>query len=192
MTKEDFPEEHQALILTTHQAADKVGRSAAWVKQHATDLGGRLINGAYRFPAEITIDRVKERITLKTRLASPSVIKEQVEGENAAKVFELLDQGISTREIIKQLRLPPRVVAAFAEAWIEAGKFDDKELAIIHGRRDPDPSTVESSTNPPSTPQGIEFIAPTLPIDEVPERAPRRSKDAIIAEALAELKKDRE
>lgn len=147
-------EELKRTGLTTHQAADKVGRSVAWVKSHATDLGGVVTRNGYRFPAEISLERVSEKITLRTRMTSPSVVKEERDGQNARKVFELLDKGVPTREIVKQTSLPAKRVLDIAKEWIACGLFDQNELAIVHDRRRPAPPSL------PGTPGTMVVFSP--------------------------------
>src|SRR5271167_835578 len=68
--------------LTTFQAAQRLGVSQSWIKLHVDDLGGRLTRKGYRFPPEITLERVTEKVTIRASTKTANTFaKEDREGE---------------------------------------------------------------------------------------------------------------
>lgn len=153
--------------LTTHQAAKRLNRSIAWVKLHADELGGVLTRRGYRFPTDITIERVtaangaiKETLTL----TSAHTRARQEDVAVTRRVFALLDQGIPTRLIIQQVDVTPERLRALAQEWIRCGQFDENQLAIVHGQKEaPRPGTV-------TPPAQVPIDLPKIELPEIPKR----------------------
>lgn len=121
--------------LTTMEAAARLHMSPQWVKLHAREIGGRWTPRGYRFPAEITVETVKQKITLRHTVKTRGIAEQnEYTGDIARQVFAALDQGIPTRRIVQELRLQPEKVRALAEEWIKCGQFDENVLMKIHGR----------------------------------------------------------
>ena len=110
--------------LTTHEVAEQLGRSLAWVKRHARELGGRLIDGAYQFPT-VAIERRRtttERITLG---GGPSQLgREQVEGERDARVVAALENGRTVAQIVVAERVPIETVLRLRTTWLQGHAAD--------------------------------------------------------------------
>ncbi len=158
---EEVPE-HRA--LTTQETALKLGMSVPWVKLHASELQGRLTRKGYRFPPDLTIERVRETVTLRSQRGQAVRTAEQGEGELARKVFDRLDHGVATREIVKELGITPEKVRQLAQEWIKCGRFDEDVLDVVHGRREP--------PRPASPPQGSVQPVVIPGMDSPPSPAP--------------------
>jgi hypothetical protein len=145
--------------ISTVEAARRTGMSVPWIKLHAADLGGRKTGrGHYKFPPDITIERVREKMVIRaSHKTATAFAKEAHDGDIAQKVFDALDRAIPTREIVKQFGITPGKVRQLAQEWIMCGKFDENELAIIHGKREPPPAPAVSVNHGISIP----FIQPS-------------------------------
>ena len=129
------PAPERVRALTTTEVAARIGMSPQWVKLHAKEIGGRWTPRGYRYPAEITIETVKQRVTLRHTVKTRGIIdQESHAGELARQVFAALDARTPTRVIVQQLRIPPETVRRLAEEWIKCGQFDENVLTKIHGR----------------------------------------------------------
>lgn len=175
--------------LTTMQAAQKLGRSPAWVKNYAHLLGAKLTRRGYRFPADITIERTEKlSIGARPRVNGSHPSKDLRDGDTAARVFAELDKGTPTREIVQRLMVPPEKVRALAREWIECGRFDASELAVIHGQKDPPPPP--KPLEPLPSPRTVMPEVPTtFDLPEEPPPAPGRSR---IADMIADARREAE
>jgi len=124
-----------AATLTRHEAADALGVDERTVRRMASD--GRLTpiagpDGARRFRAE----QVRE-VTIQRRVSNTVSLGEYQDGETAATLFGLFDDGVHPVDAVKRLRLPPRAVAALYGEWAElrGGMFvPEKELRQVSAR----------------------------------------------------------
>lgn len=169
--------------------------SVPWVKLHAIELGGILTRQGYRFPQDITIERVAEKITVHStsqgRRFPKGAEREAHEGEIAQKVFALLDKGVPTREIVKELSLPPEKVRHLAQDWIACGQFDATTLAVVHGHREPPkppPPAPVAMPQPAWMPASSLEPAASRPTSPVVVEAHMKAKKSV-AEMVAEARR---
>jgi|HubBroStandDraft_1064217.scaffolds.fasta_scaffold64354_2 hypothetical protein len=124
--------------LTTVEVSQHLGRSLAWVKRHAHELGGRLVGGAYHFPS-IEVERRRtttERITLG---GGPKAESARDVGALAAKVFALLRSKAAPDEIVERLEADPATVRALCEEWAKCRSLATRLFA------EPPPATPATS-----------------------------------------------
>jgi hypothetical protein len=116
--------------LTTHDVAQRLSKSLAWVKKHARELGGTIVDGAYQFPS-VEIERrrtvtTSEKFTLGgQRAAEPPDL-----GRRAAAVLERLETGAQAVRIAIELQEPPDFVLRVREQWLRAHAADREGLAF--------------------------------------------------------------
>jgi hypothetical protein len=100
------------------------------VKRHAQELGGRIVEGSYRFPT-LAIERRRtttERITLG---GSPA--KETDVGPRAAAIYRRLEEGQSTSQIVRELEEAPEFVAKTRAQWLAGYRADREGLEFRCG-----------------------------------------------------------
>jgi hypothetical protein len=103
--------------LGTAEAAQVLQKSPAWVKRHVGELGGRLVDGAYRFPA-IEVERrrtVIERVTFGGG-SRPDRAREA--GALAARCFRLFQAAVPLEDVVTELEADPDQVLALHAKWI--------------------------------------------------------------------------
>jgi hypothetical protein len=115
--------------LTTKEVADQLKKSVAWVKRHAGDLGGRLIEGNYQFPS-VEIER---RRTTVERVTFAGTNKEPDLGRRAAAVFDRLELSQSTSQIVRDLEEAPDFVARMRAEWRRGYEQDREGLTFQCG-----------------------------------------------------------
>lgn len=171
--------------LTTIQAAKQLGMSVPWIKLHAADLGGVLTRAGYRFPAEITLERVSEKITLSQSRSQAIPDKEKRYGELARKVFAALDLNKPTREIVIELGEPPAKILAIAKEWIDCGRFDGTTLAVIHGQKQP---AVEALPVSPVVEMSLD-LSPNPQAAEPVDSPKSEKRPSMVAEMVADARR---
>jgi hypothetical protein len=117
--------------LTTPEVAEHLGRSVAWVKKHATELGGRIVDGAYRFPS-IAVER-RRTTTEKITLAGAPRASEPEVGRRSAAVLARLEAGERVVDIAVALEEPADFVLKVRESWLRAHHADGEGLVIRCG-----------------------------------------------------------
>lgn len=125
--------------LTAIQVARRLGMSVPWVKLHTPELRGRKTKQGYRYPANLTIEKVREVLNFKSyngKRVTPT--KDDVASETARIIFAELRKGTTTAQIVERFGYHPKVVREYAAEWVRCGQFDNHDFAIIHGRRQPD------------------------------------------------------
>lgn len=104
-------------MLSRLETAKAIQVDESTVRRMAKD--GRLTpvrgpGGNTRFRAE----QVRE-VTIQRRVSSSVSVGDTSEGEIAATLFELFDEGVDPADAVKRLRLPPRAVSATFHEWAE-------------------------------------------------------------------------
>ncbi len=122
------------------EVSRRLGRSEAWTRRHARELGGKLVKGAWHFAAFEIERRVATSTTEKITFGRPR--GEPDVGERAAAIFEMLEERRSTSEIVRALREPPAFVAKMRDEWLAGYRADRAGLEFVCGCGQPsDPST---------------------------------------------------
>jgi hypothetical protein len=120
--------------LTTPQAAERLGRSLAWVKRHARELGGHIEAGVWRFPpdviAQVAIERETSTIRQKITFAAGPGGRDFNVGPRSAAVLERLERGEQTVRIAIELQEAPDFVLKVREQWVRA-HVADRERVIL-------------------------------------------------------------
>jgi hypothetical protein len=104
--------------LGTAEAAQALRRSPAWIKRHAQELDGRIVDGAYQFPA-IAIERRRtttERITVGGG-SRPDRAREA--GALAARAFALFASCVPLDEAVVKLEAEPDAILKLHQQWLE-------------------------------------------------------------------------
>ena len=106
-----------ATTLSRLETAKAIQVDESTVRRMAKD--GRLTpvpgpGGATRFRAE----QVRE-VTIQRRVSSSVSVSDTSEGEIAATLFELFDEGVGPADAVKRLRLAPRTVSAIFHEWAD-------------------------------------------------------------------------
>jgi excisionase family DNA binding protein len=106
-----------AATLSRREAAAALGVDERTVRRMVDD--GRLTpvhdtGGARRFRAE----QIRE-VTLHRRVSETLTVADTQEGEIAATLFALFDEGVHPVEAVKRLRLRPADVSATYKQWAE-------------------------------------------------------------------------
>jgi hypothetical protein len=106
-----------ATTLSRVETAKAIQVDESTVRRMAKD--GRLTpvrgpGGVTRFRAE----QVRE-VTIQRSVSSSVSVSDTSEGEIAATLFELFDDGVGPADAVKRLRLPPRTVSAIFHEWAE-------------------------------------------------------------------------
>jgi hypothetical protein len=104
--------------LGTAEVAQVLRRSPAWVKRHAQELHGRLVGGAYQFPA-VAIERRRtttERITIGGA-SRPDRAREA--GALAARAFALFASCVPLDEAVVKLEAEPDAILKLHLQWLE-------------------------------------------------------------------------
>jgi hypothetical protein len=118
------PKPDDVELIGTAQVAKIIGRSPAWVKEHAQELGARMVGGDWRYPvAEV---RYRAQVVREADAAKASRRPEPGAGERAAAIFERLEEGQSQSRIVRELREPPEFVARVREQWLACYEADRK------------------------------------------------------------------
>ena len=172
--------------ISTVEAARRTGMSVPWIKLHAADLGGRKTGrGHYKFPPDITLERIREKMVIRaSHKISTAFAKEEHDGDIAQKVFDALDRAVPTREIVKQFGITPGKVRELAREWIACGKFDENELAIIHGKREPEPPSSPSGNGVPMPGIGIQIPGIHTPPVETSRPIPKSEKKSSMVQDM--------
>jgi hypothetical protein len=98
--------------LTRAQAAERLGVSVSKVRSmEGTILHPELIDGVHYFTRE-EIDEAACSMPASTRRRS-----RLDEGQIAARVFRLIDNGKEVREIVEELEVPPQLVRTLYREW---------------------------------------------------------------------------
>jgi hypothetical protein len=71
-------------------------------------------DGTMRF----RVEQVRE-ITVQRRVSSTVGEGDASEGELAASLFELFDDGVEPADAVKRMRIPPRIVSAMFREWAD-------------------------------------------------------------------------
>jgi hypothetical protein len=116
--------------LTTPEVAQHLGRSLAWVKRHARELGGHIVDGAYQFPT-LAIER-RRTTTERITLGGPPA-KETDVGPRAAAIYRRLEEGQSTSQIVRELEEAPEFVAKTRAQWLAGYRADREGLEFRCG-----------------------------------------------------------
>jgi len=124
--------------LTKHQAAARLGKSLSVVLrlQARGYLHPVLKNGIRHFALTEVEALARPGRPPSPWLASPgksrrakAAVSRRTEGQEAAQVFRLLDQGVSLREIVMRARVAPHRVRALYREWtrsLEQGPAPDE------------------------------------------------------------------
>lgn len=173
--------------LTAIQVARRLGMSVPWVKLHTPELRGRKTKQGYRYPANITAEKVREVLNFKAYKTNQRVAptKDAVASETARTIFAELRKGTTTAQIVERFGYHPKVVREYAAEWVRCGQFDNHDFAIIHGRRQPDaPAPV--MVNPPAATEAAR------PPSEVPVEQITPAGRPSVTERLAALRHELE
>ena len=114
---DDMASADGSATISRREAAKVLGVDERTVRRMAQD--GRLKpvaqpGGTLRFLAE----EVRE-VTVHRRVANRVTVGEPEDGELAAELFVLFDEGAGPVEAVKRLRVPPRVVSDVYRQWVE-------------------------------------------------------------------------
>ena len=156
-----FPKDFEAKALSPSdgyhvaEVARITGRSPGWVKSHARELGGRLVNGFWRFPINV-LEYAREvkgsarsgrpPVVKPPPVAAPVVekpVKEKLEpavkaevkqgsseGKRAAAIFERLESGQSLSQIVRELQEPPDFAVKTRNQWRACYEIDREGVSI--------------------------------------------------------------
>ena len=134
--------------LTKHQVAARLGKSVSVIKklQARGYLHPLLKNGISLFPLTEVEALARPGRRPSPWLASPGKSRgakagaaRRTEGQEAAHVFRLLDQGMTLRDIVMRARVPPHRVRALYREWtrsLEEGPAADEHALGDGGELD--------------------------------------------------------
>lgn len=108
--------------LTRQQVADQLRVSVATVRR----MEGRELHPAKNDKGVWTFDASEVTRIVESRLKTRKIRKNN-EGEVAARIFELFEQGYDLSEIVITARQPPRVVRELYSEWIVGLQTGEKK-----------------------------------------------------------------
>lgn len=114
--------------LSSKELAQRAGYSLAWVKRHARELGGRIVEGSWAFPPEAASIAIERKTTVSEKLTygppADGGARERNAGERDAAVVAMLEKGSTVAEIVVETKTPIEVTMRLRKLWVESRQGD--------------------------------------------------------------------
>lgn len=106
--------------LTTRDVAQQAGKSIAWVKKHAREIGGRIVDGAWQFPPEALSIAIERRTTTSEKITIGGAAPDRAHGRGvlAARAFALFAKLTALENVVVELEADPATVRALFDQWL--------------------------------------------------------------------------